>query len=496
MGFDIFASGGSSIDRLIETTLQIEAIPRFRLEDKKAALSIRKKVLSDLDSKLSALNKLAKKFTDVLTDHFASKSASTSDSALFSATAESSALVGNHDVSIERLAISDTRVSQQYSASGTDLRSFFDTNGSQTFQISVGHPTDSDSSNREIISVTVNPTGATNDDIMKEIALAVNDAMSAAVTADTINADEKLSVSVVHEEDGTSRMIFKSGKSGFTNRMVMTDSGSSLLATMQVNSASQSVGTAGGYITAVGTSASDSLLNAKLQVNGLTFYRDSNTISDILDGVTMTLKGVTQTTENMKVVVDVASVKEGLQELLDAYNSIIGFLKEKSVVDPETKVRGVLAGDSTYSFLRSKLRGVMTGKVSGIDAGNPEHLFEIGITAANDGTLSFTDTEKFENALAEGSTKVSDLFNSTNGVANELKGLLDDFVKVGGIISDSTNSMADRIKTIDRQIERFDDRLARREQQLRTQFARMQQIATLLGGQSAAFASLTSSFRF
>lgn len=496
MGFDIFASGSSSIDRLIETTLQIESIPRFRLEDRKAALNVRKKVLSDLDSKLSALTSLAKKYTDVLTDYFAAKTASSSDSALFSATAESSALVGNHDVFVERLAISDTRVSQQYSATGTELRTFFDTNGSQTFQISVGHPTDSDSSNRETISVTVNPTGATNDDIMNEIALAVNNAMSSAVTADTIDADEKLSASVVHEEDGKSRMIFKSSKSGFTYRMVMTDSGNSLLSTLDINSTAQSSGTAGGYITSVGTSASDSLLNAKLQVNGLTFYRDSNAIGDILDGVTMTLKGVTQTTENMKVEVDVKSVKEGLQELLDAYNSVINFLKENSRVDPDTKVRGALAGDSTYSFLRSKLRGILTGKVSGIDAGNPEHLFEIGITAASDGTLSFTDTEKFENALAEGSTKVSDLFNSTNGIANDLKDLLGNYVKVGGIISDSTNSMADKIKSMDKRIERFDDRLAKRELQLRTEFARMQQIATLLGGQSAAFASLTSSFRF
>ncbi|TDI83634.1 MAG: flagellar hook protein FliD, partial [Caldithrix sp.] len=270
MGFDIFASGSSSIDRLIETTLQIESIPRFRLEDRKAALNVRKKVLSDLDSKLSALTSLAKKYTDVLTDYFAAKTASSSDSALFSATAESSALVGNHDVFVERLAISDTRVSQQYSATGTELRTFFDTNGSQTFQISVGHPTDSDSSNRETISVTVNPTGSTNDDIMDEIALAVNNAMSSAVTADTIDADEKLSASVVHEEDGKSRMIFKSSKSGFTYRMVMTDSGNSLLSTLDINNTAQSSGTAGGYITSVGTSASDSLLNAKLQVNGLT----------------------------------------------------------------------------------------------------------------------------------------------------------------------------------------------------------------------------------
>lgn len=497
MGIDIFASGGNSgIEQLIQMTLQIESQPRFRLEDKKTSLDARKSVLSELDSRLSSLNSVAKKLTDAITNHFASKTTVSSNEDKFSATAEAKALAGDHDISIARLASADTRVSKQYTKTGTELKDFFDANGAQSFQIEVAHPTSEDSGNRVSISVDVAPTGTDNDSILLEIASAINNAMGAAASAETIDADEKLSASVVHETDGTSRLVFKSGLSGYTYRMDMTDSADSLLTTMEINNASQSVDTSGGYITAVGTSATDSQLNAQLSVDGLTFYRDSNTINDILDGVNLTLKDTTTTAETLQVTVDTEKVKQELQSMIDAYNSVIQYLREKQAVDPNTNTRGALAGDSTYSFLRSSMRDIMTGKIEGITAGNPEHLFEIGITAASDGTLSFTDTEKFESVLTSGSTKVSDLFNSDNGVATQVKSFLENFVKVGGIIDESQDSITDRMKSIDTQLSRFDERLDRREIQLRQQFAKMQETAQLLGGQQAAFSSLVSSFAF
>ena len=113
MGLDIFSAGNSSIDRLIETILQLESRPRFLLESRKETLKTRKTVLSDLDSKLSALSTLSKRLTDVITNHFAIKSVSSSDEKKFTATADATALASSHDVAIARLASSDTRVSKQ-----------------------------------------------------------------------------------------------------------------------------------------------------------------------------------------------------------------------------------------------------------------------------------------------------------------------------------------------------------------------------------------------
>jgi flagellar hook-associated protein 2 len=496
MGLDIFAAGNSSIDRLIETILQLEARPRFILEDKKDQLESRRTVLSELDSRLSKLESVSERLTDSLTDYFAAKNASSSDEDKFSIAAGSDAIAGTHDVTISRLASSDTRVSKQYTGTGTDLKTFFDTNGSQTFQIEIAHPTDDDSSNRETIEVTVNQTGSDDDSIMDEIALAINDAMDSAVTAETIDSDEKLSASVVHEEDGTSRLVFRSGQPGYTYRMDMTDSTNSLLSTMEISAAVASSGTSGGYITAVGTSASDSSLNAQLLVDGLTFYRDANSITDLLDGVTMTIKDVTETTESFQVTEDVEAVKTEVEEFLNAYNSVIRFLREKSKVDAETGDRGALAGESTYSFLRSNLRSLFTSTISSVESGNPQNLFEIGITSSSDGTLSISDADEFETILATGSSKISDLFNTTTGVATQVATFIEDFVKTGGIIDDSGDAISERIKSLDSQMARFDDRLGRREAQLRQQFAKMQETSLLLGRQQSTFASIASTIRF
>jgi flagellar hook-associated protein 2 len=344
------------------------------------------------------------------------------------------------------------------------------------------------------IDVTVDAVGTDNDAILDEIVTAINEAMSAAVAAETIDADEKISASVAHEESGTSRLVFKSVSSGFTHRMDMVDSGAGLLTAMDINSAVQSAGTAGGFITDVGTTASDSQLNAQLLVDGLTFYRDSNTMNDVLDGVTLTVKDVTETTEALKVAIDSETVKAKINDYLNAYNDVLTYLRAKTTVDPVLKVRGELAGESTYTFLRSNIRGMMTAKVEGVSSGNPEYLFDIGIKANTDGTLTLSDDEKFEAALANGSATISDLFNSADGVANRLKDFLDDYIKVGGILDDSQDSIADRIKSIDGRVERFDARLAKREFQLRQQFAKMQETAQLLSGQQASFASLVGIF--
>ncbi len=493
MGSDIFVGGNSSINRYIKTLLSLEAQPRHDLEDKKTVLNRRSAVLTDLDSKLSSLNSLAERLTDPLTNYFAAKTTSTSDADLITATAGSTALAGNHDVTITRLASADTRVSKQYTKTATDLNTFFNTNGSQTFQIDVAHPTTADSTNRETISVTINSSGATNDDVLDDIVLAVNEAMSVAVTAGTIDADEKTTASVVHETDGTSRLIFKSGQSGYTYRQTFTDSGNSLLSTLEISNNVLSSGTSGGYITAIGTSASDSSLNSQLQVDGLTFYRDSNSITDILDGVTLNILNTTASTETVQVTGDTAAVKKEIDDILSSYNDVIKYIREKINTDPDTYNRGVLAGDSQYRNLRSTLRSIMTGQVTSANSGNPNYLFEIGITAASDGTLSISDSEEFEDALLASSSAIADLFNSANGVATQLKTELDTFIKVGGLIKDGKDSVANRIKNIDGHIKRFDERAARRELQLRTEFAKMQQMSVLLGGQFAAFQSFISS---
>lgn len=235
--------------------------------------------------------------------------------------------MGNHSFTVERLATADTRVSKQYSDSDTTFSSF---NSDQTFSISLSHPTDEDETNRETIDVTVSSDKYSQTDnlVLTDIADAINTAMANAVSAETIESDELIHASIVSEESGKSRLVFTSNKPGYSNRMEFTDSADSLLSSLEINNSVQSSGTGGGYMTDVGSSATDSLLNSKFTMDGLTFYRDSNQVSDALSGVTLKFLNTFSNTETLTVLTDTEKVKEEVQGFLDAYNDSISFLSQ------------------------------------------------------------------------------------------------------------------------------------------------------------------------
>ncbi len=476
----------TSIDRLIDQFMILEQRPLNVLLDKKSELEEKKTVFSDLDSKLSSLKSIVERMTDPITDYFASKKATTSDSDKFTASAGASAELGNHSMTVERLAVSDTRVSKQYTDTNTSFTAF---TTDQTFSIEVAHPTSSDSSNRVSISVTVGSAtfSKTDDEVLQDIADAINTAMSNAVTAETIESDEIVNASVVTEVDGTSRIILRSAQSGYTYRMDFTDSADSLLNAMEVNAAVQSTGTSGGYITAVGTSASDSQLNAKFVLDGLTFYRDSNNVADAISGVTIQLLDTFATTETITVNADVDAVKSEVNNFIDSYNEVIKFLRENARYNPDTEKSGMLTNELVYRDIVNSLRGYTVATVSGAASSTYTKLYNIGIEADDEGMLSIKDLEKFTEATEANSTNVSDLFNASDGVAENIKNYIETFVKVGGTIDSSKNNIDSQLINLDDRISFTQELLDKREAQLRDEFSKLQEMMAKLSQQQSFF---------
>src|SRR5690606_12351559 len=92
------------------------------------------------------------------------------------------------------------------------------------------------------------------------------------------------------ETTSTARLTLKSGQTGYTNRLSFLDSAGGLLAMLEINAGVVASGTGGGQVASIGTSEMDSELNSVFVLNGLTIYRDSNTVSDALTDVTINLK--------------------------------------------------------------------------------------------------------------------------------------------------------------------------------------------------------------
>ena len=469
--------GGLDIEGLVEQYRAIELGSRSSLESKKDVLESRKQALSDLDSKLSALYKLGERFSDIILDVFNARQGESSDSELFTVSAGSTAQEGSHSITISRLASIDTRVSQQYGAGSSDFGSI---TTDQTFGIMVAHPTESDPGNRVEITVTVSAAtfSKTNEEVLKDIAQAINNAMSAAATAKTIDSDEKAVALVVSEETDTSRLVLRSGQSGETYSLQFNDT-DGLLAALQVNAASQSTGTSGGYITPANE------LSAQFTIDGLAFTRDGNFVDDALDGVSIQLLGTTAATGTITVTTDTEAVKGEVQGFIDAYNEVIEFLNDK------TTMGGEFRGQSTYSTLKFQLRSIIAAVVSDTESTDYNTLSEIGIGIKRDGTLYFEDETKFETTLAINTNLISDLFVGTDGVAVTLNSFVINYTKAKGIISSSEDAVKATLRYQDTRLENFDERLEKKVERFREDLIRLQSVYLQVQQQSMFFSNFS-----
>ena len=507
MAFDIGSIFDSrdSINYLVSQYIQLESRPRDKIIENREKLTAKQKILTSLDSKLSALNSSAERMTDEITDYFSIKKATSSKEEDLLATAGSNGALGTHSITVERLATSDTRVSKQYSSDSTDLSSF---GSDQTFTMQVGHyyldsltgsPTKGQKIYQRVdISVTVAAASfaKNNSEALADIATAINDAMSTALVTDhdydgndknekKLDSIDIVRAEVISEDGENSRLVLKSASSGYSYRVDFTDSADSILSGLEVSNNSQMSGNSGGFITNVGTGVTDSLLNSKFEINGLTFYRDSNNISDALTGVTLDLLNTFATSQAITVSADVDGVKKEVQDFLDAFNSSIDYLRENAEMNPESKNRGVLADDGLYrqmtSTLRSKLNTIVTNTSSSIY----DRLFDLGIESDTTGHYSIVDSSKFEMALDSNTKNVSDIFNATDGIATVVKTYVNAFVKVGGSIDSSKSSLQDSILQLNTRITYWDEVLAKREIQLRDEFTRIQTMMSQLSQQQS-----------
>lgn len=475
--------GQSSIQYMVDQFMQFEQGPKNRLLDRKKNVNGSLEVLSELNSKLSALRSRTKRMTDELTDYFAAKKSTVSNDDLLKVTANSGAALGTHTLSVDRLASSDTRISNQFTSSGSDFGTY---TTDQTFEIEVAHPTDEDSDNRATISVTVAASvfSGDNDSVMKGISDAVNSAMTQAVADDIITNDEKVISSVVHEESGTTRLQFRSTKTGYSNRM---DFGASaLLSDLNINNSALASGTTGGTMTTVGTSNSTSELNSKFNLDGLDFYRDSNTVTDAVDGVTLKLFNTFTSQESFSVNTDTEKVRGEIDEFIKSYNEAIKYVR-KSTQYGNGSTQGALSNDLTYRNISVDLRDIAQGEVSDVTYSEYNLLYDIGIEADQQGNLSVKDSKKLEEAIETNSEYVSDLFNGSDGIATRMDDYLEKIVKTGGSISTSKKNLNKEITSLNDRLKTVESLLKQKEKQLFEEFSSLQETMFTLQNQQSFF---------
>ena len=132
--------------------------------------------------------------------------------------------------------------------------------------------------------------------------------------------------------------------------------------------------------------------DAVVRVDSLTLIKETNTIDDVIEGVTLNLLTADSTTPNTITVAqgDVSATKTSIEEFVAAYNSVIEDLYGAFYFDPDNPTDNPLRGDYTVRGIQSRLKNIVVGSIPGLE-GDYTTLYQAGISVDNTGRLSIDD---------------------------------------------------------------------------------------------------------
>lgn len=433
-------SSGLDTSTIISQLMQLERIPQGRLQTKQTAMESALGSFRTLNTKFNSIVTAAEKLGGALPgavptnppkpDAWQTTMASSSDATRTSASAAPGAPAGALTFNVRQLATASSHLSASYA--GSEAAVHTGAGGvSTTFTL-----TKSDGSAAVPIT-TANGT-------LAETVTAIN-AAKAGVTASMIQMEPAQGTT-----PATYRLQLTSTTTGANSTVSLAaDDGTDLAPTTMV-------------------AGRDAILDLG---GGTTISRSSNTIGDVLQGVTLTLtKADTQTTPgvydapplSVTVTKDADGLAAKVQALVDAANSARAEAKSLTAADPVTKVKGRLYGESSVRGLVDQVRSAVPGNV--VDT------TRAGISVDRSGVISFDKATFLEAMVADPAAVQSAL--GANGLAGRLHALGDQVSRsassVGGpgVIAGVITSKESQIESLKSNIASWDSRLAMKEKQL------------------------------
>ncbi|MEA2466820.1 MAG: flagellar hook-associated protein 2 [Thermoleophilaceae bacterium] len=432
-------SSGIDTATIIDQLMQIERQPQTRLKNQVTVSAARKTVLSDIQTRLKNLQLAAQdlKSATLWSDK---QTADVTDATKAAVTLTGPAGTGSYTLTATALA----RGAQKW----------YDYNPS-TSNRTITY------SNGDTTSITANST---------------IDAAVAAINSDT--GAPVYASAVTDSATGTQYLVLSARQTGATQgAFTATASGS-------------------GNLLIEDTTRRVASRDASYTVNGVAKTSPTNTITDGIPGVSLTLKTTIAAADAVTVNVgapqpDTTNVTAKMKAFVEQYNSTLDFIRskldEKKVVNPQTTAdqqKGLLNGDTMLEGILSQLRIAMTATYA---PGNPttlDQMTEIGVSTGGGfgGTLNADaikgklvfDSAKFSTALTTDMASVKNLISGTTGLGQALDNLLSPTLQAGGTMASRLTSEDTTQKSLNDRIAAMDVLLSKKQDTLKGQFAAME----------------------
>ena len=337
---------GLNITQIVDSLVEAEVAPKRNLiSNSQSKTELRISELATLKSNLDIFQKSTDSFD--LSSAFA---ISNSNSAAITVKKIDNQKLENFEatLNINALATRQTLVYSGYSAADTDLGDVdlniaFGTVSSNTFTA------DADRSSLAVSLTSTNLTGL----------------------ADELSKLDGVSAQVVKVSDGNYTLVVNS-ESGSGNALSIT--GHASINTSDYSSVQQ-------------VAAQD----ASFEYNGLTITRESNTVNDLIDGVSLELSAVTDSDVLISGVFDQANMMDAVKQFIQDYESLRKYLTAATLRGSSVAEPGLFADDVNIRSILKQLSSVMRAPISGF-TNSQIYLAEMGVYTNRDGSLSLDET--------------------------------------------------------------------------------------------------------
>jgi flagellar hook-associated protein 2 len=212
--------------------------------------------------------------------------------------------------------------------------------------------------------------------------------------------------------------------------------------------------------------------DARIEIDGFALTRRSNTVSDALAGVTLSLQQAeVGTTVDVTVSRDQGTAITGVKAFATAYNEMLTFVRQQSAPGQP------LASNGTLRAAMSSFTNVLLTPVEGVQTVFPRATL-VGLSLSRTGTLE-VDEAKLKETLTTNLSDVRALFagsGDTPGLAGLMKTAADAMTRSGnGLVAGQTESLQRSVESLSRRTEDVTARLELRRESLIRQFARMEE---------------------
>jgi flagellar hook-associated protein 2 len=448
---------GSGLDAesIITALLAVEKKPLTALQDQEKGIKTKVSSFGQIQSLFSDLQNASRELASPLL--WGQATGTSANPAAVTVTAGSGSPLGAYNIEVANLAVAQTATSAPFASSSTTL-------GTGTLTIELGEWTGDPpsafaaKSGSSPLTITIGD-GETS---LAQIRDKIN-AAGAGVTASIVNDASGARLSIISRETGAQNG-FKIAASGALAPLAYDASGAGLT----LNQAAK---------------------NANAKVNGIQVTSASNTLTNVVEGITLNLLAPTTAPVSVSVASNTEAVKTAVDGFVKAFNALASYIRTQTKYDANSKTGGPLQGDRTAIGLQNQLRNVLNEASSA--SSMYTRLSDIGLVMKADGTLE-TKSSKLTDALSSPdklaelrklfATETSD--DATSGFMVRYRKLAAKVLGTEGALTTVTEGLNSRIQGLKKREDAMEARLVQTEARLRAQYQALDEQMARLGGMS------------